>query len=178
MKKRTIKVTREQLREAYPDAYEYLDSDSDVKPYDGTTDISVTGKLSDEEDGMPVTTDDIANMVTNQNSPYGYRPSGYARPYISEDDNNGDGVDDFYNHSELDTISNGDKNDDITRVPESVIRKIDILIEAMSPLNGKQKAMLLNKLVENIDMTQVPSQWRKELALKITSGKNGAQQIN
>lgn len=178
MKKRTIRITERQLKEAYPDAYEYLDSDSDVKPFDGNTNISVAGKVSDEEDGMPITTDDVATMVTNQNNPYSYRSSGYARPYIGEADANADGVDDFYNHDEMDTLSNGEKKDDITRVPDSIIRKLDILIGAMAPLNGKQKTMILNKMVENVDMQQVPYQWRKELALKITAGKNGAQQIN
>lgn len=178
MKKRTIRITEQQLKEAYPDAYEYLDSNSDVKPFDGNTNISVAGKVSNEEDGMPITTDDVATMVTSQNNPYGYRTSGYARPYIGEADAKADGVDDFYNHDELDTLSNGEKKDDITRVPDSIIRKLDILIDAMAPLNGKQKMMILNKMVENVDMQQVPYQWRKELALKITSGKNGAQQIN
>lgn len=178
MKKRIIRITEQQLKEAYPDAYEYLDNNSDVKPFDGNTNISVAGKVSDEEDGMTITTDDVATMVTNQNNPYGYRTSGYARPYIGEADANADGVDDFYNHDELDTLSNGEKKDDITRVPDSIIRKLDILIDAMAPLNGKQKMMILNKMVENVDMQQAPYQWRKELALKITSGKNGAQQIN
>ena len=176
--KRVIRVTEEQLREAYPGIDQYLGGSSDVKPFDGNCDISVTGKVSADKDGQPLTTDDIAAMRTNQNSPYGSRHGGGVRPYLHEADNNSDGVDDFYNHEEMDTLSNGDEDDNLTRIPEGVTRKLDILVDAINTLNGKQKAIVLNKLVESIDMAQVPSQWRKELSLKILAGKNGAEQIH
>ena len=165
---RKIIITEEQLREAFPDTFDYLDFTNDTPSNDGNVNVS-TGMMSDDEPADPLTTDDIANMIKMR----GYlssRGSGmtHARPFVKEEvDKNGDGVDDFFNHDELDTLSNGDESDDITRVPGSVLNKLSILIEAMNTLQPKKKAMVINKLIENIDWSNVPGPWRKELSLKI-----------
>lgn len=177
---RIIKVTEQQLKEALGDAFSYLDFDSDVKPFDGNTNISVTGKLSDTEDGAPVTTDDIGTMLSPQN--YISQRTGarmYNRPatFLREDDKNNDGVDDFFNHDELDVLSNGDDSDDITRVPGSVLNKLDLLLKAMETMSPKQKAMVVNKLIESIDWSAVMGPWRKELSLKIMGNPHKVNQV-
>ena len=167
--KRLIRVTKQQLAEAIGDSFDYLDFEDDTTPFDGTTNISVTGKTSDTEDGMPITTDDVANMVHQQRYlPYQRRFGGCTvKSGLHEADQNNDGVDDFYNHDELDTLSNGDNKDDITRVPQTVLQKIDLLMDAIKNLNPKQRGMVLNKIVEAFGVTEIPSQWRKELSLKM-----------
>ena len=167
--KRLIRVTKQQLKEAVGDSFDYLDFEDDTIPYDGTANISVTGKTSDTEDGMPITTDDVANMVHPQRYlPYQRRFGGCTvKPGLHESDQNNDGVDDFFNHNELDTLSNGNNSDDITRVPQTVLQRVETLISSVSNLNPKQKAMVLNKLVEELGVTEMPLQWRKELSLKI-----------
>lgn len=180
MKKgRRIIVTEQQFREAFPDSFSYIDFENDSANNDGNVNISVTGKMSDEEDGMPLTTDDVANMVKNR----GYLSSrgtgrGYYRPFVKEGvDSNGDGVDDFFNHDELDTLSNGDDNDDITRVPQTVLNKLQILLDNMKMLQPKKKAMVINKIIENIDWSEIPGPWRKELSLKIMGTPSQSEQV-
>ena len=177
-----IKVTEQQLREALGDGFSYLDFDSDVTPNDGYSEISVAGKLSDDEDGIPATTDDIETMLCPQS--YISQRTGsrlYGRPTplpsIHEADVNNDGVDDFYNHEELDILSNGKDSDDITRVPDSVLNKIRLLLDAMKTLNSKQQAMVINKMIENVDWAQVSGPWRKELSLKIMGTPRTDRQV-
>lgn len=177
---RHIIITESQLREAVGDSFSYLDFDNSVTPHDGNTEISVTGKLSDEEDAAPVTTDDIGTMLSPQN--YISTRTGarmYNRPatFLKEADKNNDGVDDFFNHEELDVLSNGDNDDDLTRVPGSVLNKIDLLLKAMEPLSSKQKAMVINKMIESVDWTTVMGPWRKELSLKIMGNPRQDKQV-
>ena len=80
---------------------------------------------------------------------------------------NNDGVDDFYNNAELDTLGNGDTNDDLIKIPESVQRKMNLLIDSMQMLSPKQQAIVLNKIIESFDLSSIPYSWLKELRLKI-----------
>lgn len=170
-KKRTIKVTENQLRETEGEAFKYIDADNNYSPYNGQTEISVSGNMDGENEGQPITGDQIAQQLTPQ-SYTRYRMYGnLQRHTMRESDENNDGVDDFYNNTELDTLSNGDDSDDITKVPESVIRKLNILMDSMQNLRVRQQAMILNKLIENFDFSQLPSSWKKELMKKINVGQ-------
>lgn len=161
--------TEKQLKEALGDSFSYLDFDSDVKPYNGNTEISVTGNVSNDKIGAPLTGDDIAAMSSPQT--YSSQRLGmrtYARPAtIKEDDKNGNGVDDFYDRDGMDVLTNGNKNDDLTRVPETVLHKMELLVDAMSMLSPKQKAVVVNKLISSVDWTSLELSWRKGLALGI-----------
>ena len=88
-------------------------------------------------------------------------------------DINKDNVDDFYNNDELDTLSNGDINDNLTKIPQGVEYKTDVLIDAIDTLQPKQQAIVLNKILENLDMSSIPYMWKKELIKKLmTNNKN------
>lgn len=168
--KRIVKLTEEQLREAYGDSFEYL-SDNDVKPYAGQSEITVQGMVDDEDMGEPITSDEISDKLVPQwRGSYRWR----CRSMRESNDSDEDGVDDFYNHEQLDVLSNGDNDDNITRVPDSVIKKADILIDMMksSNLTSKQNAMVLNKIVEAIGMDGIPYSWMKELMYKVRSASN------
>ena len=163
--KRIIKLTEKQLAEAEKESFSYLDN-GDFKQYNGQSEISVPGKQSSEEQGIEKTTDDFANKLSSQ--AYN-RYAGFAfRPRtLKESDVNQDGVDDFYNNKELDTLGNGNENDDLVKVPESVIRKMKILVDSMQALSTKQQAIVLNKMIESFDFSSLPYAWLKELRLKI-----------
>ena len=165
-KKRIIKITEQQLMEAEKNAFSYLDN-GDFKQYNGQSEISVGGKENDKEDAEPKTSDDTASKITSQTY---NRYAGFAlKPHtLRENDMNNDGVDDFYNNAELDTLGNGNTNDDLVKIPESVQRKMNLLIDSMQMLSPKQQAIVLNKIIESFDLSSIPYSWLKELRLKIS----------
>ena len=170
-KKHIIKLTENQVSEAEENTFSYL-SNGDFKEYNGQSEISVTGKQNDEKWGNPKTSDNTASKI----SPQTYlRYSNYAfRPHsLREDssDTNSDGVDDYYNNPELDTLGNGNHNDDLVKIPEGVQRKVNILISALKPLQAKQQAIVINKIIESFDFSELPYSWLKELRLKINAKK-------
>lgn len=168
-KRHIIKLTRKQLTEAENDVFGYLNN-GDFKQYSGQSEIGVTGKKDDDEYGKPKTSDDLANKISAQTY---NRYCGFAlKPHaLREDDTNKDGVDDYYNNDELDTLGNNSDNDDLVKIPESIQRKVNILIDSMQMLTAKQQAIVLNKLIESFDLSSLPYAWLKELRLKINARK-------
>lgn len=168
-----IKLTKQQLAEAEEDAFNYL-GNGDFKQYNGQSEISVPGHENNEEMGDEKSTDAFADKMSSQTY---NRYAGFAlRPHtLRENDTNQDGVDDFYNNDELDTLGNGDESDDLVKVPESVQRKMDILISSMQNLTPKQQAIVLNKIIESFDLSSLPYAWLKELRLKINKRKQGVR---
>ena len=150
------------------DQYEYLKG-GDVKNYNGNSEVSVPGKLNTGEDGIPRTTDEIGNMVTAQ----GY--NRWPRRRISESDQpdngdmNRDGVDDFYDDKQMDTLSNNNPNDNLTVVPNSIEVKVEALMNVIKSanLNALQTAAVLNEIIESMDLSKLPYKLKKDLRLKI-----------
>lgn len=162
----TIKLTESQLYEAQQDAFEYL-TNSDTIHNDGQKNVSVGGKLNDKENGSPITTDDFASMTTTQAyNRYGAIGNTYTRG-LTETDNNKDGVDDFYNNDELDIMSNGDETDNLEGISNTVDTRTDNLVNLIKQLPPKKQAIVLNKILENMDLNGLSYNWKKELAKKL-----------
>lgn len=167
---RIIKLTNTQLKEAEGDNFVYLDSDNDKPSCDGNSHVSVDGKIDDDTVGNPTTSDDVSKMTSPQsyNRFYGYSSS--CRNSMREGvDVNKDNVDDFYNNDELDLLSNGNENDNLVKIPQGVDYKTNVLLDAISNLMPKQQAIVLNKILENVNMNSIPYQWKKELIMKLFS---------
>lgn len=167
MKKR-IKITEEQLNEFENDDFSYWDEENGTPPFD-ISNITADGYLNDEEFGEPVTTDKNADIQT----PQGYifnRRYGMAVRSICEDTwgDPAKGED-----PELDILSNGDKKDNLVRIPKGVETKANILLESVINLchNPKQHAMVLNKLIEGFKLGGLPLEWKKELMGKIMNNQ-------
>jgi hypothetical protein len=170
---KVIVVTEQQIKEAGEETFSYLDASNDMNPNGNEKEITADGQLSDKEYGNPVTTDKIGKTITNQcYGSYGYMWTGRMRESTDKD---GDGIDDFYNNSELDILSNGNSNDDLVKIPEGVDYKVNNLVTACQNLSPKQKAIVLNRFIESFDLNEVPYSWKKEMILKIRSAKNNAQ---
>ena len=173
MSKRIIKVTKEQLKETEGEAFKYLDANNDTPSSNGSSEIGVTGKTDDETYGTPVSGDKIANTLTPQGyNRYRMYGNNVIPGYVRESDENHDSVDDFYNNAELDTLSNRDSSDNLIKLPKGTDYKLDILIDNISKLQPKQQAMVLNKIMETIDLSNIPYSWAKELMHKILSRNN------
>ena len=70
----------------------------------------------------------------------------------------------FYN-AELNTLTNGDSKDNLVKIPQSIEKKLDVLLDSIkqSNLTPKQQAIVLNKIIEELDYDNIPNQWKKEL---------------
>lgn len=166
MPKRII-ITEEQFREAFPDSFSYIDFENDSQSNDGNVNVSVTGKLSDDEDGMPVTTDDVATALGRTN-PFFYGMRGCAsrvREDVFYDFNNNGEVN--KENSMLNILANGDDSDDISAVPGSVLRRLDILLAQIDRLMPRKKAELFSNMIDSIEWGSIPMEWRKEMYYKI-----------
>lgn len=185
MKRKIIKLTERQLKETQGDAFAFLDG-NDTPAYNGQSEISVTGLVDDEEFGYPTTGDEIADDFIPQtafrlNAMYGYGGYGRLREDTAQpmptpqehgenEDKDGDHVNDFYTNKTLDTLSNGDNNDNLAKVPEGAQTRLNALIQTMNSekLNLRQVAMILNKFLESYEWDKLPYSWKKALRLKIS----------
>lgn len=174
---RIIKITEEQFRkiqETIDDEFVGF-SNSDVKPYDGHTNISADGKLNGEENGNPMPSDKMSKSLTPQSysryNSYGrIMPRSIREDHTSNHNINAD-FKSFGVHTDdtLDLLSNGDNDDDLTIIPNGIDEKTEGLINLItsSKLTCKQQAIILNRFIEGLDITGIPYQWKKELMAKI-----------
>lgn len=167
--RRIIKITEKQLREAEGDAFKYLDVNDDTKPYDGQSTIMSNGKLNGENNAEPIFTDRISKQRTPQ-AWARYRMYGNVnmRPHAEQDifnegvavsDGNieNNGINDFDEKvammgqgNGLETMSDGNSDNNLCVIPNGIDRATDILINQISQhnLNPKQIAMVIDKIQE------------------------------
>lgn len=189
--KRVIKITESQLRETEGEAFKYLDTTDDNKPYNGQSTITAQGKLNGEENGEPIITDRIGKQRTPQ-SWARYRAYGNINMYTHKDNSNfindnldegvsidddkaentaeRSGVDRFTQDvvdksTNVEKLSNDDPMDDLAVIPQSVTRFSDLLIHNMNQYNltPKQIAMVLDKIQEAFPQVGNNSEFIKSL---------------
>lgn len=167
---KTIKLTQKQLKEG-EEAFKFIYS-SDTPICNGNSEISVAGKLNNKEDGDAFTTDKFASMncpqAYNRYGNYGYRygRSNELREDANNDEDN-DGVDDFYNNDEIDILGDYDKSNNLTKIPHGVETKTNVLLNACQSLTPKQKAIVLNKILETWDLSSLGYNIKKLLLKKV-----------
>lgn len=167
---RIIKLTKKQLKEADDGNFDYIDDNNDMPSSNNLSQISVDGKLDNDRSGDPLIGDRIAKSITAQTySRFNNYSNNFRHGMREGVDVNNDNVDDFYNNDELDILSNGDDNDNLVKIPQGVDYKTNMLVDSMSNLNSKQQAIVLNKILENIDLNSIPYRWKKELIMKMLS---------
>lgn len=166
---KNIKVSSEQyerLKEAIEDEFSYV-TNSEYKPYDGQLNVSANGKPTPEDYGNVVTSDMVQQSITPQ-SYNRFRSYGNISRAMRE------GIEinkqDFYDtpsikNKELDTLSNGDKNGNLVKIPQTVQDKMNLLLDSVKKnnLSSKQQAIVLHKLIEELSHGSIPNQWKKEL---------------
>lgn len=173
---RVIKLTEEQIQEA-ENSFEYFNG-SDTPNYNGHNEVTVSGKLEQDEYGKPTTTDSFANT----RYPMSYARYGFMnyKPYTTikeENDKDGDGVDDFYNHEDMNVLTDNDKMNNLTRIPRGIESRTEQLITQVegASLNPKQRAAILSRIIDAFALHELEPSWRKELILKINARKEYGQ---
>lgn len=181
--RRIFKVTEAQLRETEGDAFKYLDTSDDSKPFNGQSTIMAQGKLNGTEEAKPLTTDKVSKQRTPQ-SWARYRMYGNINRTIlstnegvvikkeEQGDTDNDGIDDTYQKiaslgqgNGVETMSDGNSNNNLTVIPQGVDRLTDLLIKSINEhnLNPKQIATVLDKLQESFPQIAQNSEWIKSL---------------
>ena len=177
--KKTIKITEAQkmrLKEMlFPNG---SDSASPMRQYHDSH-VTADGYVNDTDGGgEPLTGDRLGKMMC-KNYPFGtaYYHTVYARPlgeaeisdmYNQEDVDN-DGVEDSYNHSDTNYGQFGDFNE----IPGSVKVHLDRLVDSLKSvtLTPKKQLMVLNYIIDNAGLNNIPSSYKKETMKKIAAKK-------
>ncbi len=169
---KNIKITEEQykmLQEADENMFPYV-TDSDFKPFDGYGDITADGKINGEKPADINTTADKVQHMRTMDGWNRYRTYGNVCPTTIREGVEIDQKEDFYdtkgfNNDELNTLTDDDENDNLVKIPQGIENKLDILLNAIrqSNLSPKQQAIVLNKVIEELDYDAIPNQWKKEL---------------
>lgn len=153
-----IILTEEQLKEATGISFEYLDGE-DEKPFSGQSEISVSGNPGVYKDIeiKPKDSNAISRTVTRPGFQWFATlrgPTMGGMLNCGEEKGGNDRVDDFYDTSTgpLNTLTDGDKGDDMSYIPNSVLEKIDGLIKQMKAddLNGTRCSIVISKLAKAI----------------------------
>lgn len=167
--KRIIKITESQLRETEGEAFKYIDTSDDTKPYNGQSTITSNGKLDGEDNAEPIFTDRIAKQRTPQawaryrmygniNKPPHAEPNIFTEGVAVSDGNiKNNGINDFNEKvammgqgNGIETMSDGNSNNNLCVIPNGIDRATDRLINLIGQynLNPKQIATILDKIQE------------------------------
>ena len=165
---KNIKISEEQykLLQETDETFTYV-GDTESKPFDGYGNITADGKIDGETAAPEKTTADrIGKMrsVDGWNRYRSYR-NVYPTTMREQDERN-----DFYDvngfqSKELNTLTNDNEKDNLIKIPYSIERKLNILLDSIKELNltPKQQGIILNKVIETLDYDAIPNQWKKEL---------------
>lgn len=183
---KVIVLTEEQLRKIEEMTFDKgIVSPSTIPNYPQSQ-VTVSGKKNKEEFADPVTTDQYADNLS-KSFPWGcgayYR--GYLSPIVAEGeesgisdmyndtDETGDGVPDKFNHADANQLSNSDETDNMEVIPHSIEKHLNKLIQAVKQANlpEKKQVNILNKLIDSMDIENIPPSYKKESMLKISAKK-------
>lgn len=165
---KNIKISEKQYRllQEADDVFSYV-GDGESKPFDGYGNITADGKIDGETAAPQKTTADKISKIRSVDGWNRYRSYGNVYPATMRENNQ---KNDFYDvngfeSGELNTLTNGDEKDNLVKIPYSIERKLNILLDSIKQLNlsPKQQGIILNKVIETLDYDAIPNQWKKEL---------------
>lgn len=176
---KTIKITEEQktrLKEMlFPNG---TDSANPMRQYHDSK-VVADGYVDDVDGGGEPLTGDRLGKTMCKNYPfgYGYHYVNMARPMMeaemcdlyNQEDSNNDGVEDTYNHADANYEQFGGFNE----IPGSVKIYMDKLVDALktNTLTPKKQLMVLNYIIDNAGLQNLPSSYKRETIKKIGAKK-------
>ena len=165
---KNIKITEEQykLLQETDETFTYV-GDTESKPFDGYNNITPDGKIDGETPAPKRTTADEIGKIRSVDGWNRYRSYGNVYPTtMREQDERNDFYDvNGFQSKELNTLTNDNEKDNLIKIPYSIERKLNILLDSIRELNltPKQQGIILNKVIETLDYDAIPNQWKKEL---------------
>lgn len=172
---RTIKITERQLKEQESNIIGLYDTGE--LEYKGNAEVSADGKTDKKNYSKAHTGDDFASancpQAYNRYGCYGYWHGRISRlKEEATNDTDNDGIDDFYNDKEIDILGNGDETDNLAKIPKGIDDKLNILLNDCASLTAKQKAIVLNKILETFDISTLGYKTKKLLLKKLMVKKS------
>lgn len=165
---KNIKISEEQykLLQETDETFTYV-GDTESKPFDGYGNITADGKIDGETAAPEKTTADRIGKMRSVDGWNRYRSYGNVYPTtMREQDERNDFYDvNGFQSKELNTLTNDNEKDNLVKIPYSIERKLNILLDSIKELNltPKQQGIILNKVIETLDYDAIPNQWKKEL---------------
>ena len=165
---KNIKITEKQykLLQETDETFTYV-GDTESKPFDGYGNITADGKIDGETAAPEKTTADRIGKMRSVDGWNRYRSYGNVYPTtMREQDERNDFYDvNGFQSKELNTLTNYNEKDNLVKIPYSIERKLNILLDSIKELNltPKQQGIILNKVIETLDYDAIPNQWKKEL---------------
>jgi len=165
---KNIKISEEQykLLQETDETFTYI-GDTESKPFDGYGNITADGKIDGETAAPEKTTADKIGKMRSVDGWNRYRSYGNVYPTtMREQDERNDFYDvNGFQSKELNTLTNDNEKDNLIKIPYSIERKLNILLDSIKELNltPKQQGIILNKVIETLDYDAIPNQWKKEL---------------
>ena len=165
---KNIKISEEQykLLQETDETFTYV-GDTESKPFDGYGNITADGKIDGETAAPEKTTADRIGKMRSVDGWNRYRSYGNVYPTtMREQDERNDFYDvNGFQNKELNTLTNDNEKDNLIKIPYSIERKLNILLDSIKELNltPKQQGIILNKVIETLDYDAIPNQWKKEL---------------
>lgn len=165
---KNIKISEEQykLLQETDETFTYV-GDTESKPFDGYGNITADGKIDGETAAPEKTTADRIGKMRSVDGWNRYRSYGNVYPItMREQDERNDFYDvNGFQSKELNTLTNDNEKDNLIKIPYSIERKLNILLDSIKELNltPKQQGIILNKVIETLDYDTIPNQWKKEL---------------
>ena len=165
---KNIKITEKQykLLQETDETFTYV-GDTESKPFDGYGNITADGKIDGETAAPEKTTADRIGKMRSVDGWNRYRSYGNVYPTtMREQDERNDFYDvNGFQSKELNTLTNDNEKDNLIKIPYSIERKLNILLDSIKELNltPKQQGIILNKVIETLDYDAIPNQWKKEL---------------
>lgn len=155
--------------EADENMFPYV-TDSPFKPFDGYNNITPEGNKEGEEKADSRTTGDMIQQMRTMDGWNRYRTYGNIYPTTVREGVEINQKEDFYdtkgfNNDELNILTDEDETDNLVKIPQGIERKLNILLNAIkqSNLRPKQQAIVLKKVIEELDYDAIPNQWKKEM---------------
>lgn len=167
--KRIIKLTEKQLNEAIDNGFNYLDG-GDIPNYSGQTFISASGQLDANEYGEPVIGDKVSKTLSPQTYSRNTIGTQTYRQNTNENEDTAFPDDDkkkqMGKQPENAEIEDAESN---TEIPIGVESKLEMFIKSINStkMNPKQRAIVLNKVIDMLKTEETPNNWKKEMVTKI-----------
>lgn len=169
---RIIHLTEEQL--AKINERTYIDGlDNNNIPEMPMSKVSADGKLDQDNYAIPDTGAPGRDMTPQRYWNGRMYPSQahFNQGVMNETGEPDNEVDSFYDDEEdkVDVLSNGNQNDDLAAVNNTVSTRLNALVSEIESANltDKQRAMIADKVIESLKLGNNPSSWKKILMRKI-----------
>lgn len=167
-----IHLTEEQIKKI--NERTYIDGlDNNNIPELPMSKVSADGKLDQDNYAIPDTGAPGRDMTPQRYWNGRMYPSQahFNQGVMNETGEPDNEVDQFYDKEEdyVDVLSDGNQGNDLGAVNNTISSRLDALVSEIQSANltDKQRAMVANKVIENLKLGSMPQSWKKIIMRKI-----------